>query len=125
MGLGPAAGHPESTGLRAPHHAHAALRAIERRCAAGLVPAVRAGQPGSAADGWQACLLGLAEAVAGCHHLRVERAEQLLADAFGVTTLALAAPSDHGSHDELARQLVPVRGEATDDRVVLRIPARI
>ncbi len=55
----------------------------------------------------------------------VERAQKLLADALGVAAQALATPADDGSHDELARQLVPVRGEATDDGVVLGIAARV
>src|SRR5688572_21989112 len=101
-------------------HPHAALRAIERAGAAGLVAAVRTGQAGPATDRWKTRLLRLAQAVAGGDHLLVERAEQLVADALGVTPKALPAPPDDCPDDELTRQLVPVRGEAADDGVVVR-----
>src|SRR3990170_2133989 len=106
-------------------HPHAALRAVERAGAPGLVAAVRAGQAGTATDRRKPRLLRLAEAVAGGDHLLVQRAEKLVADALGVTAKALPAPPDDGTDDELTRELVPVRGEAADDGVVPRVAAGI
>src|SRR5688572_11475042 len=124
MGLGPPGGYPESTAgapSGAARHPHPALGAIEGTGAAGFVPAVRTGQAGAATDRGKARLLGLAEAVAGGDHLLVQGAEQLVADALSVAAKPFAAPPDHRADDELTRQLVPMRGEATDDGVVLRV----
>ena len=38
---------------------------------------------------------------------------------------AATAPAHDAAHDHVARGLVPVRGEATDDRVVLRVAGRV
>src|SRR5688500_4303297 len=128
MGLGPPGGYPESTAgapSSAARHPHPALGAIEGAGAAGLVPAMRTGQAGTATDRGKARLLGLAEAVAGGDHLLVQGAQQLVADALRVATKAFAAPAHHGSDDELTRQLIPMRGAAADDGVVLGIAAGI
>src|SRR6188768_2718238 len=123
MGLGQATGHPESTGPRsgAADHPHPALRAVERARAPGLEPAVGARQPRSRVDRGQTRLLRLTKAVARREDLLVERAEELVADAIGVAALALAAPPHDRPHDQLAGQLVPMRGKPPDDRVVLRV----
>jgi hypothetical protein len=127
MGLGRpwGAARKYCRGLSPAHHPHAALRAVERAGASRLEAAVRAGQAGSPPIDGEPRRLRLAQAVPRREDLLVERAEELLADALGVAAQPLAAPSDHGAHDELARQLVPVRREAADDGVVLGVAARV
>src|SRR6267154_199549 len=68
---------------------------------------------------------GEAERVPALEDAAEEQGQQASGNAVRVAAGAAPAPPDDGADDEVTRGLVPVRGDAADDRRVLGVAARV
>src|SRR5687767_7394600 len=93
-------------------HPHAALRAVHGALVDVREAAMLAGDAGPALG--RALAMGEADRGAALQDVAEEPTEQALGAAIGVSARPTAAPADDGANDEVARGLVPVRGDPAD-----------